>query len=361
MMDYRLLGSSGLRVSQLCLGAMTFGSEEAWCADRAESRAMFDAFAEAGGNFIDTADIYTAGESEKLVGEFIASDRERFVLATKYTNAFPGAGDPNAAGNHRKNLTQSLDASLKRLNVDYIDLYWVHAWDYTTPVEEVMRALDDAVSAGKILYVGLSDAPAWVAARANTLAEWRGWTAFVAMQLEYSLLEPPGRPWPAAYCQASTPVAATTANVWTIWRHFTRRPKTNWPSPDASMASPTRSAPPRPRWHWPGCGSAAQYRSSALARSASSRTICSASMSRSLTRTWRRSTRSARSNSDTPITSSTVSWFEGWSTAACTTASIITDRYASSLLSAPALAANSSARLSCGRRHQCSRDARKAR
>jgi aryl-alcohol dehydrogenase-like predicted oxidoreductase len=189
MMDYRLLGSSGLRVSQLCLGAMTFGSEEAWCADRAESKAMFDAFAEAGGNFIDTADIYTQGESEKLVGEFIASDRERFVLATKYTNAFPGADDPNAAGNHRKNLTQSLEASLKRLNVDYIDLYWVHAWDYTTPVDEVMRALDDAVSAGKILYVGLSDAPAWVAARANTLAEWRGWTAFVALQLEYSLLE----------------------------------------------------------------------------------------------------------------------------------------------------------------------------
>ena len=188
-MDYRLLGSSGLRVSELCLGAMTFGSEEAWCADRAESQAMFEAFVKAGGNFIDTADIYTGGESEKLVGEFIASDRERFVLATKYTNAFPGAEDPNAAGNHRKNLTQSLDASLKRLNVDYIDLYWVHVWDYTTPVDEVMRALDDAVSAGKILYVGLSDAPAWVASRANTLAEWRGWTPFVTMQLEYSLVE----------------------------------------------------------------------------------------------------------------------------------------------------------------------------
>jgi aryl-alcohol dehydrogenase-like predicted oxidoreductase len=188
-MDYQLLGSSGLRVSQLCLGAMTFGSEEAWCADKAESRAMFEAFAEAGGNFIDTADIYTGGESEKLVGEFIASDRERFVLATKYTNAFPVAEDPNAAGNHRKNLTQSLEASLKRLKVDYIDLYWVHAWDYTTPVDEVVRALDDAVSAGKILYAGLSDAPAWVASRANTLAEWRGWTPFITLQLEYNLLE----------------------------------------------------------------------------------------------------------------------------------------------------------------------------
>ncbi len=188
-MDYQLLGSSGLRVSQLCLGAMTFGSDEPWCADKAESRAMFDAFAAAGGNFIDTADIYTGGESEKLIGEFIADDRERFVVATKYTNSFPGPEDPNASGNHRKNLTQSLDASLKRLNVDYIDLYWVHVWDYTTPVDEVIRALDDAVRAGKILYIGLSDAPAWVASRANTLAELRGWTSFITMQLEYSLLE----------------------------------------------------------------------------------------------------------------------------------------------------------------------------
>ncbi|MEM0953500.1 MAG: aldo/keto reductase [Pseudomonadota bacterium] len=188
-MDYQLLGSSGLRVSQLCLGAMTFGSDEPWCADEQESRAMFDAFVDAGGNFIDTADLYTQGESEKLVGKFVATDRERFVIATKYTNSFPGAEDPNAAGNHRKNLRQSLDASLKRLNVDYIDLYWVHVWDYTTPVDEVVRALDDAVSAGKILYAGLSDAPAWVAARANTIAELRGWTPFSALQLEYSLLE----------------------------------------------------------------------------------------------------------------------------------------------------------------------------
>ncbi len=188
-MDYQLFGSSGLRVSQLCLGAMTFGSDEPWCADKAESRAMFDAFVAAGGNFIDTADIYTGGESEKLIGEFIADDRERFVVATKYTNSFPGPEDPNASGNHRKNLTQSLDASLKRLNVDYIDLYWVHVWDYTTPVDEVIRALDDAVRAGKILYIGLSDAPAWVASRANTLAELRGWTSFITMQLEYSLLE----------------------------------------------------------------------------------------------------------------------------------------------------------------------------
>ncbi|WP_279244195.1 aldo/keto reductase [Candidatus Litorirhabdus singularis] len=188
-MRYKLLGRSGLRVSEICLGAMTFGSDEGWCADKSESRAMFDAYVEAGGNFIDTADIYTQGESEKLVGEFVASDRERFVVATKYTNAFPGRNDANVAGNQRKNLRQSLDASLKRLDLDYIDVYWVHNWDFTTPVDEVMRALDDAVSAGKILYIGLSDAPAWVTSRANTLAELRGWTQFVGMQLEYSLVE----------------------------------------------------------------------------------------------------------------------------------------------------------------------------
>ena len=188
-MRYKLLGNSGLRVSELCLGSMTFGSEDDWGADKAESRAIFDAFALAGGNFIDTANTYTQGESERLVGEFVASDRDRFVVASKYTNSFPGPNDPNAAGNQRKNLVQSLDASLKRLNIDYIDVYWVHLWDYTMPIEEVMRSLDDAVRAGKILYTGLSDAPAWVAARSNTLAELRGWTQYVAMQLEYSLLE----------------------------------------------------------------------------------------------------------------------------------------------------------------------------
>ncbi len=142
-MRYKLLGNSGLRVSELCLGTMTFGSDEAWCADKAQSHAMFNAFVEAGGNFIDTADIYTHGESEKLVGEFVAKDRERFVVATKYSNAFPGAGDANAAGNQRKNLIQSLDASLKRMKLDYIDVYWMHNWDFTTPIDEAMRTLDD--------------------------------------------------------------------------------------------------------------------------------------------------------------------------------------------------------------------------
>ncbi len=187
-MRYKLLGRSGLRVSELCLGAMTFGEEWGWGAAKEESRRIFEAFAEAGGNFIDTANYYTNGTSERLVGEFVASERERFVIATKYTlNMRPD--DPNGGGNQRKNLVQSLEASLERLRTDYIDLYWVHAWDPMTPADELMRALDDAVRAGKILYVGISDAPAWVVARANTLAEWKGWTPFVGLQIPYSLVE----------------------------------------------------------------------------------------------------------------------------------------------------------------------------
>ncbi len=187
-MRYKLLGHSGLRVSELCLGAMTFGDDRGWGASAQESRRIFDAYAEAGGNFIDTADIYTDGTSEKLVGEFVAGNREHFVLATKYSNSAP-VGDPNAAGNHRKNMVQSLEASLKRMQLDYIDLYWLHAWDFMTPVEEVMRAFDDLVRAGKILYVGISDAPAWIISRADTLAQLRGWSRFVAIQVEYSLVE----------------------------------------------------------------------------------------------------------------------------------------------------------------------------
>ena len=165
-MRYKLLGKSGLRVSELCLGTMTFGEEWGWGASREESRRIFDAFAGAGGNFIDTADVYTSGTSEQFLGEFITSERERFVLATKYTLSHPGS-DPNAAGNHRKNMIQSLEASLRRLNVDYIDLYWLHIWDFMTPVEEVMRAFDDMVRAGKVLYIGVSDAPAWIVSRAG--------------------------------------------------------------------------------------------------------------------------------------------------------------------------------------------------
>jgi aryl-alcohol dehydrogenase-like predicted oxidoreductase len=187
-MRYKLLGGSGLRVSELCLGTMTFGDEWGWGASRKESHRIFEAYAAAGGNFIDTADLYTNGTSETLVGECVAGDRERFVLATKYTNSMPGS-DPNAAGNHRKNMIQSLEASLKRLNVDYVDVFWLHAWDFTTPVEEIMRAFDDLVRAGKVLYIGVSDTPAWIVARANTLAELRGWSRFIALQVEYSLVE----------------------------------------------------------------------------------------------------------------------------------------------------------------------------
>jgi aryl-alcohol dehydrogenase-like predicted oxidoreductase len=187
-MRYKLLGNSGLRVSELCLGTMTFGEEWGWGADKGESREMFDAFLAAGGNFVDTANIYTAGTSESYLGEFMQGQRERIVLATKYTNG-PAEGDPNAGGNQRKSMMQAVEASLRRLNTDYIDLYWMHIWDHLTPVEEVMRGFDDLVRQGKILYAGISDAPAWWVAQANTLAALRGWTPFVGLQIEYSLLE----------------------------------------------------------------------------------------------------------------------------------------------------------------------------
>jgi aryl-alcohol dehydrogenase-like predicted oxidoreductase len=187
-MKYYLLGKSGLRVSELCLGTMTFGEEWGWGASKEECYKIFNEYVEAGGNFIDTANKYTEGTSEKFIGEFISSDRDRFVLATKYTSNTK-RGDPNSGGNHRKNMVQSLDASLKRLNTDYIDLYWVHAWDPLTPIEELMRALDDMVKSGKVLYAGISDAPAWVVSQANTIASLRGWTEFTGLQIEYSLIE----------------------------------------------------------------------------------------------------------------------------------------------------------------------------
>ena len=187
-MRYKLLGRSGLRVSELALGTMTFGPEWGWGASKEESRRIFDAYVAAGGNFIDTANRYTEGTSERYVGEFIAADRERFVVATKYT-LFNRREDPSASGNSRKNMVQSLEASLKRLGTDYVDLFWVHAWDFTTPVEEVMRGLDDLVAAGKVLYIGISDTPAWVVAQANTLADLRGWSRFVGLQIRYSLVD----------------------------------------------------------------------------------------------------------------------------------------------------------------------------
>ena len=187
-MRYKLLGHSGLRVSEICLGAMGFGEERGWGSSRDDSRGAFDAFAEAGGNFIDTANAYNNGTSEIFLGEFMAGMRDRFVLATKYTIG-RGETDPNASGNHRKNMMQAVNASLKRLKSDYIDLYWLHIWDFLTPIEEVMRGLDDLVRSGKVLYIGISDTPAWIVSRANMLVELRGWTRFAALQIEYSLIE----------------------------------------------------------------------------------------------------------------------------------------------------------------------------
>jgi aryl-alcohol dehydrogenase-like predicted oxidoreductase len=187
-MRYRTFGRSGLRVSDLFLGTMTFGDDWGWGAPLDECRKMLDAYAEAGGNVIDTANKYTEGASERIAGELLEGRRDSFVLATKYTLSRDGK-DPNASGNHRKNLTVSLEQSLKRLRTDYLDIYWVHIWDPATPIEETMRALDDAVRAGKILYVGISDAPAWVVSRANTMAELRGWTPFTGLQVPYSLLQ----------------------------------------------------------------------------------------------------------------------------------------------------------------------------
>ncbi len=186
-MKYKVLGRSGLKVSEICLGTMTFGEEFGIGAPEPVCRQMYDAFRDADGNFVDTADIYNAGTSERMLGAFIASERserESMVLASKYS-LNTSKNDPNAGGNHRKNLVQSLDASLKRLGTEYIDLFWVHAWDGSTGIGEVMRALDDQVRNGKVLHIGVSNAPAWVIAAANTLAG----TPFTAMQLHYNLVE----------------------------------------------------------------------------------------------------------------------------------------------------------------------------
>ena len=187
-MKYRLLGNSGLRVSEFSLGTMTFGDDWGWGSAKDEAYKVYNAFREAGGNFIDTANLYTNGTSESYLGEFLKGHRDSMVLATKYTNSAPGT-DANAAGNHRKSMMQAVEASLKRLQTHYVDLYWVHAWDQITPIEEVMRGLDDLVRQGKVLYVGISDAPAWWVAQANTLACFRGWSSFVGLQIEYSLVE----------------------------------------------------------------------------------------------------------------------------------------------------------------------------
>jgi aryl-alcohol dehydrogenase-like predicted oxidoreductase len=185
---YRLLGRSGLRVSPLALGTMTFGTDWGWGADRDESRRIFDAYVDRGGNFIDTANQYTNGTAEQLVGELAAERRERLVLATKFTLA-TRPNDPNAGGNHRKSMVRSVEQSLARLKTDYIDLLYLHAWDGLTPVDEIARAFDDLVRAGKVLYAGISDTPAWQVARMQAIADIRGWTPFVALQIPYNLVE----------------------------------------------------------------------------------------------------------------------------------------------------------------------------
>lgn len=185
---YRLLGRSGLRVSPLSLGTMTFGKEWGWGADANEARRIFDLYVDRGGNFVDTAVNYTDGASERAVGQFMKAKRERIVLATKFTMA-RDPGNPNAGGNHRLNMIRSIEQSLRQLDTDRIDLLYLHAWDMTTQPDEVMRGLDDLVRNGKISYLGICNTPAWQIARMQTIADLRGWSPLVALQIEYSLVE----------------------------------------------------------------------------------------------------------------------------------------------------------------------------
>ena len=186
-MKHVLFGRSGLRVSELCLGGLQFGDPVLPTADAQETRAILDTFAEAGGTFIDTADFYAAGESEKLIGEFIRSDRDQFTIASKYSNT--RSGDLMKAGNSRKNMMRCVEDSLNRLGVECIDVYYLHIWDYTTPWDEILRGLDDLVRGGKIHYAAISDTPAWEIARANTIADLRGWAPFIGIQINYNLME----------------------------------------------------------------------------------------------------------------------------------------------------------------------------
>ncbi len=187
-MNYKLLGRSGLKVSELCLGTMGFGKEWNWGADKETSLKILDAYASNGGNFIATANRYTEGTSEKIIGEFIHSNRDNFILATKYS-LHDNLTNVNASGNNRKNMMRSVEESLKRLNTDFIDLFYLHIWDNLTPMDEVLRGLDDLVKQGKVNYIGISDTPAWLVSQAQTMAELMGWSRFVALQVEYSLLQ----------------------------------------------------------------------------------------------------------------------------------------------------------------------------
>ena len=260
-MRYRLLGRSGLRVSEAALGTMTFGEDWGWGASEDECRRIFERYAEAGGNFVDTANNYTDGSSERIVGGLVAAERERFVVATKYTLT-TRPDDPNAGGNHRKNLVQSLEASLRRLGTDYVDLLWLHMRDGITPIDEIVRALDDQVRLGKVLYVGISDSPAWLVAQANTLADLRGWSPFVAVQLPYSVSDRTrsvtSSPWPprsaspsrrgGSSAPASSPASRRRSGA---GRRTASRsePRTSSPS---SATSPRSTTARRPRLRSPG-------------------------------------------------------------------------------------------------------------
>ena len=188
---YITLGRSGLRVSPMCLGAMTFGQDWGWGSTVEETEQILAAFLDRGGNFIDTANAYTKGHSEAIIGDFLAATpgrRDRIVIATKFlSNLYPG--DPNGGGAGRKSIQAACEQSLRRLKTDYIDLYWMHCWDQHTPIEETMRALDDLVRAGKVRYIGFSDTPAWKVAQAHTRALFEGWSPLIALQIEYSLIE----------------------------------------------------------------------------------------------------------------------------------------------------------------------------
>ncbi len=187
-MRYKLLGDSGLRVSELALGSMTFGKNKPWGCSKAVAKTIYDAYRTAGGNLIDTASYFASGESEACLSEFIAKDRDAIVLTTKCAYGPPGR-NPNAAGTHRKYMFKAVDTSLKRLDTDYIDLLWLNGWDFMTPEHEVMRSLEDLLRMGKILYIGITDAPAWITARCNMIAELKGWTSFIALQAQYNLVE----------------------------------------------------------------------------------------------------------------------------------------------------------------------------
>ncbi len=194
-MRYKILGRSGLRVSEVALGTMMMGPEEPGRAGPLESRRIMEAYAEAGGNFFDSAPIYNNGASEQVLGEFVNTDRERYIVTTKFTNVMYSGldpsvpDDPNRGGNHKKSMVQSVEGSLRRMNLDYIDLLWIHVWDFSVDIEDVMRGVNDLVQQGKVLHFGLCNTPAWVVARGQTAATIRGWEPISALQYQYNLIE----------------------------------------------------------------------------------------------------------------------------------------------------------------------------